>query len=61
MTIAEKLQGSKTYIAVIGLVCLAIYQASTGEYQQAIQTAIAAATAAGLRSAITTATTPVTK
>mgnify|MGYP007037435432 CR=1 FL=1 len=58
MNVAAKLQGCKTYLAVAGLIGLAIYQASTGEYQAAIQTAMAAAAAAGLRNAITTASTP---
>mgnify|MGYP001216124430 FL=1 len=58
MNLITRLQGYKTYLAVAGLIGLAIYQASVGQYEQAIQTAIAAAAAAGLRSAITTASTP---
>lgn len=58
MNLITRLQGYKTYLAVAGLIGLAIYQASVGQYEQAIQTAIAAAAAAGLRNAITTASTP---
>jgi len=58
VNLITRLQGYKTYLAVAGLIGLAIYQASVGQYEQAIQTAIAAAAAAGLRNAITTASTP---
>ena len=47
------LTGLKTYIAVAGLLGLAIYQISIGSYEAAIQSFLAAATAAGLRNAIT--------
>ena len=47
--------GYKTYIAAIGLVGLSVYQASTAEFSQAFQTLMSALVAAGLRSAITTA------
>ena len=44
--------GYKTYFAAIGLVGLAVYQASTGEYPQAIQSIMGALATVGLRSAI---------
>lgn len=44
--------GYKTYIAAAGLAGLALYQASTGQYQQAAQSLMAALAAAGVRSAI---------
>jgi hypothetical protein len=50
--ILNAVNGYKTYLAAAGLVGLALYQASTGEYQQAVQSFLAALTAAGLRSAI---------
>jgi hypothetical protein len=50
--ILNALNGYKTYLAAVGLLGLAIYQASTAQYEQAIQTFLAALTAAGLRSAI---------
>jgi len=46
------LTGLKTYIAVAGLVGLAIYQFSQQQYDQAFQSLLAAAAAAGLRNAI---------
>lgn len=58
MNVAAWLVGKKTYIAALGLLGLAIYQASTGEYQAAVQSVIAALAAAGLRNAITTASIP---
>ena len=47
------LTGLKTYIAAAGLLGLAIYQFSTEQYQAGFQSLLAAATAAGLRNAIT--------
>jgi len=47
------LTGLKTYLAVAGLVGLAIYQFSTEQYEAGIQSLTAAAVAAGLRNAIT--------
>jgi hypothetical protein len=52
MGIQNLFSGSKTYLAAIGLVGLAVYQASTGDYSQAIQSLMGALAAAGLRSAI---------
>ena len=46
------LTGYKTYIAAAGLTGLAVFQASTGDYPQAIQSLLGALTAAGLRHAI---------
>ncbi len=46
------LSGLKTYIAVAGLVCLAIYQFSIGNYEAGFQSLLAAGAAAGLRNAI---------
>jgi hypothetical protein len=48
----NSLDGYKTYIAAVGLVGLAIYQATNGQYDQAIQSILAAAAAAGLRNAV---------
>jgi len=47
------LTGLKTYVAAAGLLGLAIYQFSLGNYEAAIQSLLAAAAAAGLRNAIT--------
>jgi hypothetical protein len=52
MGILNLFSGSKTYFAAIGLVGLAVYQATTGDYTQAIQSLMGALAAAGLRSAI---------
>ncbi len=52
LNILNAVNGYKTYMAAAGLVGLALYQASTAEYQQAVQSLLAALTAAGLRSAI---------
>ena len=46
------LDGYKTYIAAIGLWGLAIYQASTGHYNEAVQSFLAGLAALGLRNAI---------
>jgi hypothetical protein len=51
----KSLSGYKTYLAVAGLVGLAIYQFSTGEMESGFQTVLAAAAAAGLRSAVSKA------
>jgi hypothetical protein len=45
--------GSKTYLAALGLAGLALYQASQGDYPSAAQSFLAALAAAGLRHAIT--------
>ena len=44
--------GYKTYLAAAGLVVLSIYQASTGNLEQASQTFLSATAAAGLRHAV---------
>ncbi len=49
------ISGYKTYAAAIGLAGLAIYQFSQKQYDQALQSAMAALAAAGLRNAITKA------
>jgi Tfp pilus assembly protein PilV len=46
------LTGWKTYIMAIGLLGLAVYQASVGSYEAAIQSLLAAGAAAGLRNAV---------
>ncbi len=46
------LTGLKTYLVAAGLLGLAIYQASVGNYEAAIQSLLAAGAAAGLRNAI---------
>jgi hypothetical protein len=52
MSILNALNGYKTYLAAAGLIGLAAFQVSTGQYEQAVQSALAALTAAGLRHAI---------
>jgi hypothetical protein len=52
MKILNVLNGYKTYLAATGLVGLAIYQASTSQYEQAVQSFLAALAAAGLRHAV---------
>jgi hypothetical protein len=52
MSILNALSGYKTYLAAAGLVGLAVFQVSTGQYEQAVQSALAALTAAGLRHAL---------
>ncbi len=52
MAFVNLFSGYKTYIAAAGLVGLAVYQASTGDFAQAFQTLMSALVAAGLRSAI---------
>jgi subtilisin len=54
------LKGYRTYIAAIGLVALAIYHASVGELDKAIEVFLAALAAFGLRSAIAKPTAPPT-
>lgn len=46
------LDGYKTYIAAFGLLGLAVYQATQGQYDQALQSVLGALAAAGLRNAI---------
>lgn len=46
------LDGWKTYIAAIGLVGLAVYNFSTGDYQTGMTNLMAALAAFGIRSAM---------
>jgi hypothetical protein len=55
MGILKLVDGYKTYLAAAGLVGLAIFQVSTAQYAAAVQSLLAALTAAGLRNAITKA------
>ena len=48
----EVLSGWRTYFAAAGLLGLALYQLSQGQYDQAMQNLLAALAAFGLRSAI---------
>ena len=52
MNVIDVLSGYKTYIAAVGLVGLAVYQASQGDVQTAFQTFLAALAAVGLRHAV---------
>jgi len=52
VTLLQKLNGFKTYIAAIGLICLGVYQISIGQIPQGIHSLLTAFTAAGLRGAI---------
>jgi len=52
MDIVNVLNGYKTYLAGAGLFGLALYQFSTGEYEQAGQSFLSGLTAIGLRHAI---------
>lgn len=52
MSIVSIFQGYKTYVAALGLLGLALYQASLGEFETAAQAFLAALAAAGLRDAI---------
>ncbi len=53
MSIASLFQGYKTYVAAAGLLGLALYQLSLGEFEGAAQAFLGALAAAGLRDAIT--------
>jgi hypothetical protein len=57
MNPAVLLSGWKTYLAAAGLFGLAIYQVSVGQYEAAIQTAMAALATTGLRHAVAKAVT----
>lgn len=46
------MSGYKTYLAAAGLAGLAVYQFSQGDYAKAVETAMAALAAAGLRHAV---------
>lgn len=52
MDILKALDGKKTYLGAIALVCLAMYQFYSGQMEQGFQSLTAAWTAMGLRSAI---------
>jgi hypothetical protein len=52
MNMDNFLSGYKTYIAGVGLIGLALYQLSTGDYSAAAQSFLAGLTAVGLRHAI---------
>lgn len=52
MAIFSLLSGYKTYLAAAGFLGLAVYQFSTGDFQNAVQSVMAALGAAGLRSAV---------
>ena len=52
MAFLNKLNGYKTYIAAAGLVGLSLFQFSTGQVPQGIQTLLSALATAGLRSAV---------
>ncbi len=49
MAILNFLNGYKTYFAVAGLIGLAVFQLSTGQFLLAIQSLMAGLAAAGLR------------
>lgn len=46
------LSGYRTYIAAVGLAGLALYQFSQGDYQQGVESFLAALAAFGIRSAV---------
>ena len=50
MGILKLLNSYKTYIAAVGLIGLAVYQTSTGQYNMAFQSILAGLAVAGLRS-----------
>jgi hypothetical protein len=52
MAILNLLSGYKTYLAAAGLVGLAVYQLSQGQFEPAIQSVLGAVTAVGLRHAV---------
>ncbi len=52
MAFIQRLSGSKTYFAAIGLFGLALFQFSTGEIPMGFQSLFSAFVAAGLRAAI---------
>ena len=52
MAIMNSITGYKTYIAALGLVGLAVYQGSQGQFDQAAQSIFGALAAVGLHSAI---------
>lgn len=54
IALLNTIRGYKTYVAAVGLAALAVYQLTQGEVNQAAQSLMQAAVAAGLRSAIAT-------
>ena len=42
------LDGYKTYVAGVGLACLAVYQVTVGEYERAVESVMLALTAFGV-------------
>lgn len=52
MDLTKILQGKKTYLAVAGLVGLAVYQYTVGDYVGLTQSVLAALSVFGLRSAL---------
>lgn len=52
MQILALINGYKTYIAGVGLGCLAVYQITQGDLTGAYQSVIAALAAVGLRHAV---------
>lgn len=52
MALLDLVSGYKTYLAAAGLAGLATYQLSQGQLEPALQSFLAALTAAGLRHAI---------
>jgi hypothetical protein len=52
MAFLSVISGYKTYIAAAGLAGLAVYQFSQGQLEPAVQSFLAALTAAGLRHAV---------
>ena len=49
MGMIGKLGKVKSYVAAVGLIGLAAYQVSVGQYESAVQSAIAALAVVGLR------------
>ncbi len=52
MAILNLLSGYKTYLAAVGLLGLAVYQASQSQFEPAFQSLLAALAAVGLRHAV---------
>ncbi len=57
LSLLNLLSNSKTYIAAAGLIGLATYQASQGQYSEASQSFLGALAAVGLHGAIVNPTT----
>jgi hypothetical protein len=52
MVILNLLSGYKTYLAATGLVGLAVYQISQGQFEAGVQSVLGALATAGLRHAV---------